>query len=136
MHDAMTIERPCHVTKNQGNREQSLPRYRRLASIVAQVCWLSLFLIFVAPVAVYAGDVYGRVIEKTGTFKPGDEITISGRDSSGNTISVIARTDKDGRYRLSLPPGNYQVEFTKGNQTFKGRVQSLPGASHQDIVLF
>jgi len=116
--------------------EQSPPRCRRRGPIIAQACWLSLFLIFAAPITVYAGDVYGRVMEKTRTFKPGDEITVSGRDPGGNTITVRARTDKDGRYRIFLPPGTYQVEFSRDNRTFKGRVQSFPQATHQDIVLF
>lgn len=134
MHTAMTLERPYRRTEKRGH-VQSPPRCRRGGSIIGRACWLTLLLIFTVPIIVHAGDVYGRVIEKTSTFRPGDEITISGRDPNGNAMSVTAKTDKDGRYKISLPPGTYQVKFGKDNKTFMGRVQSFPQATHQDIVL-
>jgi hypothetical protein len=110
-------------------------RNKRILNCIGPASWLLLLLIFTVPVTVYAGDVYGRVMDKTGTFKPGDEVMITGRDPNGNAMSVTAGTDKDGRYKISLPPGTYQVKFSKGNKTFEGRVQSFPQATHQDIVL-
>ena len=83
-----------------------------------------------------AGIVYGRVFDATKTFRPGDEIMISGKDPNGNSISVGAKTDaKQGGYSISIPPGLYVVEFRRNGRILKGRIQSFPGPIRQDIYL-
>jgi hypothetical protein len=43
-------------------------------------------------------------------------------DSQGALVAT-ARTDSDGLYRLTLPPGQYRVERGK---TFRGATKDLP----------
>jgi hypothetical protein len=101
-----------------------------------KVGWLAIILIFFFTLSAEADIVSGRVYDSTRTFRPGDEITITGKDPNGNRISVKAPTDKkDGSYRVSLPPGIYEVEFKKDNKTLRGKIQSFPRPIQQDIYL-
>ena len=98
--------------------------------------WLAIILILFFAISAEADMVSGRVYDKTRTFQPGDEITISGRDPNGNFISVRAQTDrKDGSYKLFLPPGAYEVELKKENKTLRGKIRSFPQPIQQDIYL-
>lgn len=116
--------------------EQTIKPYHVSIGFKWKVGWLAITLIFFFALSAEADIVSGRVHDSTRTFRAGDEITISGKDPNGNLISVRARTDaKDGSYRISLPPGIYEVEFKKDNKTLKGKIQSFPRPIQQDIFL-
>ena len=116
--------------------EQTIKPYHVSNCFKWKVGWLAIILIFFFTLSAEADIVSGRVYDKTRTFRPGDEITISGRDPNGNFISVKVQTDKkDGSYRVSLPPGTYEVEFKKNNKTLKGKIQSFPQPIQQNIYL-
>ena len=116
--------------------EQTIKSHHVSNGFKWKVGWLAIIFIFFFTISAEADMVSGRVYDKTRTFRPGDEITISGRDPNGNLISVKARTDaKDGSYKLFLPPGAYEVEFKKDNKTLRGKIQSFPQPIQQNIYL-
>jgi hypothetical protein len=116
--------------------KQTIKRYYVSGSFIWRVGWLVFVLILFLALSAEADTISGRVYDSTHTFRPGDEITISGRDPNGNFISVKVQTDKkDGSYRVFLPPGTYEVEFKKDNKILKGKIQSFPQPIQQNIYL-
>ncbi len=91
-----------------------------------KIGWLSIIFVFSFALSAQADIVTGRVYDKTGTFQPGDVIIINN--------DPVQTNKKDGSYRVFLPPGTYDVSLERDN-TLKGKVQSFPQPSHQDIYL-
>lgn len=87
-----------------------------------KIGWLSIIFVFSFALSAQADIVTGRVYDNTGEFKPGDEIVINGK---------TVKTGKNGSYRIFLEPGTYDVHY----DGLKGKVQSFPQPSHQDIYL-
>ena len=116
--------------------KQTIKPYHGTNCFKSKAGWLAIILFFFFALSAEADTISGRVYDSTRMFRPGDEITISGRDPNGNSISIRAKTDKkDGSYRVSLPPGTYEVEFRKDNKTLRGKIQSFPQPIQQDIYL-
>ncbi len=124
-------------------KKGSFPIWQRVKPNFPSLCpggktaWFTIVLVLCFTLSAEADIVYGRVYDATKRyFQPGDSITISRTDANGNLISVTAKTDrKDGGYRVSLPPGAYDVEFKKNGKTLKGKIQSFPRPNRQDIHL-
>src|SRR6476620_10227298 len=89
-------------------------------STFAKYVALSLLVVLLA-VPVFAdvttrGQIEGRVQGSDGAPLPG--VTATLRGAALQQGSIVATTDRDGRYRFpSVPPGSYQLSFEMAGMT-------------------
>jgi len=93
----------------------------------------ALLLCFV--ISAEADIVYGRVYDNTGALLCDVQIKITGKDQNGNVFTVAVTTNRDGSYKVFIPPGAHKVEFTKGIDKLEAWILSYPEPFHQDIYL-
>ena len=81
-----------------------------------------------------SGTLIGRIVRGP-TFpvsRPGvpSEAPVAGAElrivNSGGTLVATARSDANGLYRVTLPPGEYRIERGAGFPGFPGFVKNLP----------
>ena len=83
-------------------------------------------LLLGASIPVEAGIVYGAV----SGGHPGDMVIVY----KNNRELVRVDVDSDGKYRVFLDPGKYQITVKKTDgHTLKRVIQSFEGVSRQDI---
>ncbi len=90
---------------------------------------LSFVLLLCLAISAEADIVQGRVYDRTGRFRPGNQITI--KDQNGNIVKKVTTDAENGRYRVFLPPGSYIVEY----DNLRGLITSYPNPYYQDIFL-
>ncbi len=99
---------------------------------LAMTIFLLLFFMVMAPDS-HAGMVYGKIRDNR------ERIVASGttmlENSNGRTIRI--RVDREGNYKISIPPGYYRVIHRNqaGRIDYEGWLSSSPNASQQDIKM-
>ncbi len=100
-----------------------------------KIMFLAFALLLCFAISAEADIVYGRVYDDTGTLLRDVQIKIIGKDQNGNVFTVAVTTNRDGSYKVFIPPGAHKVEFTKGIDKLEAWILSYPEPFHQDIYL-
>jgi len=119
----------AHIKKTNNHYQSCMAGYKRVFAGSMLVC-LAFAVVFSSVVPSEAGTVYGHVSLDGGSFPPQGVLTFL--DARGNRFTTI-RTDQNGNYNVFLPPGVYNVTFTRGGATWSTRIRSYPNAVKQDI---
>lgn len=98
---------------------------------LSTVLFLSLFLSVLLPEA-HAGMVCGQII---GTHEDMTSGTTMLENSEGERIRIMV--DAQGRYRISLPPGDYRVTYQsrRSRTVYEGWLSSSPNSARQDVKM-
>ncbi len=100
-----------------------------------KIMFLSFALLLCFAISAEADIVYGRVYDDSGALLRDIQIKIIGKDQNGNVFTVAVTTNRDGSYKVFIPPGAHKVEFTRGIDKLEAWILSYPEPFHQDIYL-
>ena len=117
-----------HIKKTNNRYQSCMAGYKRVFTGSILAC-LAFAVVFSSVVPSEAGTVYGHVFLDGGAFPPQGVLKFS--DAKGKSFNI--RTDRNGNYNGFLPPGVYEVTFTRGGAKWSATIRSYPNPVKQDI---